>query len=119
MCRPAIAGNPIWDAARIKVNRHKGRGRMNISDLAEKIAAEHKLTKSGAKSVAESVLTAITEAAASGEEVSLNGFGKFKVQDRPAREGRNPQSGETMKIAASRKLTFAAAKAVKDALNAA
>ncbi len=92
---------------------------MNISDLAEKIAAEHKLTKSGAKSVVESVLTAITEAAASGEEVSLNGFGKFKVKDSPAREGRNPQSGEAMKIAASKKLTFAAAKAVKDALNAA
>lgn len=92
---------------------------MNISDLAEKIATEHKLSKGGAKSVVESVLAAITEAAASGEEVALNGFGKFKVQDRPAREGRNPQSGETMKIAASRKLTFSAAKAVKDALNAA
>ena len=91
---------------------------MNISDLAEKIAAEYKLSKSGAKSVVESVLAAITEAAASGEEVSLNGFGKFKVQDRPAREGRNPQSGETMNIAASRMLMFAAAKAVKDALNA-
>src|SRR3546814_14656973 len=52
-----------------------------------------------------------------GAEVSLPGFGKFKVQNKPAREGRNPATGATMKIAASRKLSFAPAKAVKDALN--
>jgi DNA-binding protein HU-beta len=52
-----------------------------------------------------------------GEEVSLNGFGKFKVKDSPAREGRNPSTGATIQIAASRKLTFAPAKAVKDKLN--
>jgi DNA-binding protein HU-beta len=90
---------------------------MNTSDLADKIAAEHGLTKSAAKSVVESVLKNITEAAVSGAEISLPGFGKFKVQDRPAREGRNPQSGETMKIAASKKLAFQPAKAVKDLLN--
>ena len=59
----------------------------------------------------------IVAAAAKGEEVSLAGFGKFKVKDSPAREGRNPATGEAMQIAASRKLTFAPAKAVKDALN--
>lgn len=90
---------------------------MNTSDLAEKIAAAHGLTKSNAKSVVESVLKAITEAAAGGAEVSLAGFGKFKVQDRPAREGRNPRNGETMQLAASKKLAFVAAKAVKDTLN--
>jgi DNA-binding protein HU-beta len=45
------------------------------------------------------------------------GFGKFKVKETPAREGRNPATGETIKIAASKKLTFTPAKAVKDALN--
>jgi DNA-binding protein HU-beta len=50
--------------------------------------------------------------------VSLSGFGKFKVKDNPAREGRNPANGETIQIAASRKLAFVPAKAVKDALNA-
>ena len=54
---------------------------------------------------------------AKGDEISLNGFGKFKVKASPAREGRNPSTGETIKIKASKKLTFAAAKAVKDRLN--
>jgi DNA-binding protein HU-beta len=49
--------------------------------------------------------------------VSLNGFGKFKVKDSPAREGRNPATGATLQIAASKKLTFTPAKAVKDTLN--
>ena len=60
---------------------------------------------------------AIAEAAAKGDEVSINGFGKFKVKASPARDGRNPATGETIKIRASKKLTFAAAKAVKDKLN--
>jgi len=90
---------------------------MNTTDLADKIAADHGLTKANAKSVIETVLKAITDTAASGVEISLPGFGKFKVQDRPAREGRNPRSGETMQIAASKKLAFVPAKSVKDALN--
>lgn len=99
------------------VQSHKGTENMNTSDLADKIAADHGLTKGNAKAVVESVLKAITDAAAAGVEVSLAGFGKFKIQDRPAREGRNPQSGVAMKIAASKKLAFVPAKAVKDALN--
>jgi len=65
----------------------------------------------------DAVFGAIADAAARGDEVSLNAFGKFKVKASPAREGRNPATGETIKIAASKKLTFAAAKAVKDRLN--
>ena len=57
------------------------------------------------------------DAAASGAEVSLSGFGKFKVKAAPEREGRNPANGEKIKIAASRKLTFSSAKTVKDVLN--
>ncbi|MBB4612143.1 HU family DNA-binding protein [Novosphingobium taihuense] len=90
---------------------------MNNSDLADSIAASHGLTKADARKVVDSVFAAIADAAAKGEEVSLNGFGKFKVKNTPAREGRNPSTGATIQIAASNKLTFSAAKAVKDKLN--
>jgi DNA-binding protein HU-beta len=63
------------------------------------------------------VFAAIADAASRGEEVSLNGFGKTKVKYSPAREGRNPLTGSTIQIAASKKLTFAPAKALKDKLN--
>lgn len=90
---------------------------MNNSDLAEAIAASHDLTKADARSFVDAVFAAIAEAATKGEEISLNGFGKFKVKDTPAREGRNPSTGATIQIAASRKLSFTPAKAVKDKLN--
>lgn len=90
---------------------------MNNADLAEQISAEHGLTKAAAKKIVDGVFAAIGDAAAKGEEISLPGFGKFKVKDSPAREGRNPSSGATIQIAASKKLTFTAAKAIKDKLN--
>jgi DNA-binding protein HU-beta len=90
---------------------------MNNNDLAEAIAAGSDLSKSDARKVVDSVLAAIVDAAAKGAEVSLTGFGKFKVKASPAREGRNPATGAAMQIAASNKLTFAPAKAVKDKLN--
>ncbi|MFT3965141.1 MAG: HU family DNA-binding protein [Sphingobium sp.] len=90
---------------------------MNNSDLAEKLAAEHGVTKTDAKKLVDALFVAIGDAAAKGEEISLNGFGKFKVKDSPAREGRNPATGETMQIKASKKLAFTPAKAVKDKLN--
>jgi DNA-binding protein HU-beta len=91
---------------------------MNNSDLAERIASENGLSKADARKLVDGVFAAIAEAAGNGEEVALNGFGKFKVKDTPAREGRNPSTGATIQIAAARKLTFAPAKAVKDKLNA-
>jgi DNA-binding protein HU-beta len=75
------------------------------------------MAKVDARKVVDDLMAAIVAAAAKGEEISLAGFGKFKVKDSPAREGRNPSTGETIQIAASRKLTFTPAKAVKDALN--
>ena len=90
---------------------------MNNTDLAEALVADHALTKADARKYVDAVFAAIAEAAAKGDEVALNGFGKFKVKDSPAREGRNPATGATMQIAASKKLTFAPAKAVKDKLN--
>jgi len=90
---------------------------MNNSDLADKLAAAQSLTKADARTYVDAVFAAIADAAAAGEEISLNGFGKFKVKESPAREGRNPSTGETIQIAASKKLGFSAAKAVKDKLN--
>jgi DNA-binding protein HU-beta len=90
---------------------------MNNAELIEKVAAANSLSKAEAKTLVDSVFGAITDAAVAGDEVSLNGFGKFKVKDSIAREGRNPSTGETIKIAASKKLGFVPAKAVKDALN--
>lgn len=87
------------------------------TEIADKIAAEHSLSKAQAKAIVESVFQQISSAARTGAETSIPGFGKFKVKDTPAREGRNPSTGATIKIAAARKLSFAPAKAVKDALN--
>ncbi len=91
---------------------------MNNAELADQIAANNGLTKADAKKIVDGVFAAIADAAAKGDEIALNGFGKFKVKDSPAREGRNPSNGETIQIAASKKLGFSAAKAIKDKLNA-
>ena len=63
------------------------------------------------------VLATIAHVTAAGEEVSLTRFGKFKVAERPARQGRNPATGQPSQIAASRKLAFAPAKQLRDRLN--
>ena len=91
---------------------------MNTTELAECIAAEHGVSKNHARKLIDSVFGAITAAACAGEEVNLAGFGRFKVTDRAARSGRNPATGETIAIPASKKLGFSPAKAVRDALNA-
>jgi len=90
---------------------------MNLADLVDKVAAaDAKLTKAQAKELIDGVFTAIRDAAVGGEEVALAGFGKFKVQDKPARTGRNPRTGEPVDIAATRKVVFQPAKALKDAV---
>jgi DNA-binding protein HU-beta len=90
---------------------------MNTTELIAKIAETHGVSKAQAKSIVEDIFKDIVDSAARGAEVSLSGFGKFKVKVTPEREGRNPASGEKIKIAASRKLTFSSAKSVKDILN--
>ncbi|ODS51461.1 MAG: DNA-binding protein [Agrobacterium sp. SCN 61-19] len=87
------------------------------NEIADKIASEHNLTKAQAKTIVESVFSQIAEAAKAGAETSIPSFGKFKVKDTPEREGRNPATGATIKIAAAKKLTFTPGKALKDALN--
>src|SRR3546814_16823624 len=90
---------------------------MNAAELADLVASERGLTKTEAKQTVDTVFKAIVDAAKCGAEVSLPGFGKFKVQNTPARQCRNPATAATMQIAASRKLTFALAQAVQAALN--
>ena len=90
---------------------------MNQAELSDRVATSLGLSKAEGKKAVDAVIAAITDAATNGEEVSISGFGKFKVSTSAAREGRNPSTGETMQIAAKKKLGFSAAKAVKDRLN--
>ena len=92
---------------------------MNTAELAAKIAEANDIGKTQAKTLIEAFLKELVAEASGGAEIALPGFGKFKVKETPAREGRNPANGEKIQIAASRKLTFAPAKAVKDTLNGA
>ncbi len=90
---------------------------MNVIEMADHIATQHGMEKKQAKSVVEAIFDAVRESAVKGDEVAIPGFGKFKVAAREARTGRNPATGETIQIAASKKLSFSPAKQLKDALN--
>jgi len=90
---------------------------MNQSELIEKVARATELNQAVAGQAVKAVVNAILNSLVAGEPVRLSGLGTFNVAARPAREGRNPQSGETVKIAASKAVRFHAGKAVKDALN--
>src|SRR3546814_16802761 len=87
---------------------------MNNNDLADVIAAGHGLTKTDARKVVDAVFAAVADAASQGDEISLNGFGKFKVKESAAREGRNPSTGAPIQIAESKKLALNTATSVKD-----
>jgi len=89
---------------------------MNVGDLAKGVASASGTSEAEAKKVITAVFDQIAGAAAKGEEVSISGFGKFAVKDRPERQGRNPATGEAMTIAASKKVSFTAAKGLKDKL---
>lgn len=89
---------------------------MNITDLAKNVAAATNAKDVDVKTLIAATFDQIAQAAARNEEVSIPGFGKFSVKDRPERQGRNPATGETMTIAASKKVSFVAAKGLKDRL---
>ena len=80
-------------------------------NIAERVAAERGMDKKQAKAVIEAALKAVVDATKGGADVNSAGFGRFKVQDRPEREGRNPATGKAMTFAVSRKLAFTPAKA--------
>ena len=91
---------------------------MNHADLVAKVASAADLSKESAGQAVEAVAKAISESLHAGEEVRYSGLGIFDVSERSARQGRNPQTGEAISIAASKAARFRAAKALKDTLNA-
>jgi len=90
---------------------------VNKNDLVESVAKAAGLSKADAAKAVDSVLDQITGALAKGDEVRLVGFGTFAVASRAASQGRNPRTGETINIPASKQPKFKAGKALKDAVN--
>jgi len=88
---------------------------MNKGDLVEKVAKECDLSKAAAEKALNSILDTISGAMAAGDKVTLIGFGTFSVSNRAAREGRNPQTGETMKIPSRKVVKFKAGSKLADA----
>lgn len=89
---------------------------MNKADIATKVHEVLDTTKADADRVVETIIESITEALKSGDEVSISGLGIFSAKVRPAREGRNPRTGEPVHIPAMRVPKFRAAKALKEAV---
>ncbi len=90
---------------------------MNKSELIDAIAAGADISKAAAGRALDSMIDAVTGALKKGDTVSLIGFGTFVVRERAARTGRNPRTGQTINIAASKNPSFKAGKALKDAVN--
>ena len=90
---------------------------MTKNELAEQIASRNGLAASQARQVVETVIETVSDELAAGGEVALAGFGKFSVSHRAARQGRNPSTGQTIQIAASKGAKFSAASALKKRLN--
>jgi DNA-binding protein HU-beta len=90
---------------------------MNKAELIDAVADSTDLSKADATRAVDAVLDTVTGALKKGEQVSLVGFGTFEVRERAARQGRNPQTGATIQIAASKAPAFKAGKALKDAVN--
>ena len=90
---------------------------MNKSELVENVASDAGLSKADAGRAVDSLLTTVEKRLRKGEDVSITGFGKFSVAKRGARTGRNPQTGEKLKIKASKTPKFSAGASLKQAVN--
>ncbi len=90
---------------------------MNKSELIEAVADSADLSKASASRAVDAVLESVTDALRDGDQVTLVGFGTFSVRDRAARTGRNPRTGESIEIPASKVPGFKPGKALKDAIN--
>ncbi|SAL59583.1 DNA-binding protein HU-alpha [Caballeronia choica] len=90
---------------------------MNKQELIDAVASDVGISKSAAADTIDAVLDAVSKAVAGGDSVQLIGFGTFATGERSARTGRNPQTGETIEIAAAKTVKFTAGKAFKDAVN--
>jgi DNA-binding protein HU-beta len=86
------------------------------AEFVDKVAAKSGLSKKDAGAAVDAVISSIEDSLKAGDEVSFTGFGKFHVANRGAREGRNPRTGETMTIAASRVPRFTAGSGLKKAV---
>ena len=91
-------------------------GTINKTELARAVAEDTGLTNGQAKEAIEATLQQIENALISGDEIALSGFGKFAISERSARTGRNPQTGETIEIAATKVPRFQASAPLKAAL---
>ena len=91
---------------------------MNKTELLAAVAEQADISKKDAEKALKAFVDVVTEEMKKGEKVQLVGFGTFEVSERAAREGRNPQTGKTMKIEACKAPKFKAGKALKDAVNA-
>lgn len=91
---------------------------MNKTELIAAIAEKAEISRKDAEKALKAFTDVVAEELVKGEKVQLVGFGTFEVSERAAREGRNPKSGEPMKIEASRSPKFKAGKALKDLVNA-
>lgn len=89
---------------------------MSKQEFVDKVAAETDLSKKDAGAAVDAVLKTIEDELKGGGEVSFTGFGKFHVSERGAREGRNPRTGETMQIAATKVPRFSAGSGLKKAI---
>ncbi|NCT71539.1 MAG: HU family DNA-binding protein [Xanthomonadaceae bacterium] len=90
---------------------------MNKTELIDAVADEAEVSKAEAGRAVDAVISSITKALKKGDSVTLVGFGTFQVRKRAARTGRNPKTGDTIKIKASKNPAFKAGKALKDAVN--
>lgn len=90
---------------------------MNKTELIAAMAEQTELSKKDAEAALKAFVDVVSEELKKGEKVQLVGFGTFEVSERAAREGRNPQTGETMEIKASKTPKFKAGKALKDMMN--
>ncbi len=90
---------------------------MNKTEFIAAVAAQAELSKKDAEKAVNAVLAVTTDALAKGDKVQLVGFGTFEVRARGARDGKNPRTGEVIKIAASKVPAFKAGKALKDVVN--
>ena len=90
---------------------------MNKTELVDAIAKQSKLTKKDAEAALKAFTDTVTKALKKGDKVQLVGFGTFEVSERAARKGKNPQTGEAIKIPASKSPKFKAGKALKETVN--
>ena len=90
---------------------------MNKTDLIDAVAESADLSKADAARAVDAVISSVTKALKKGDNVTVVGFGTFQVRERAARTGRNPKTGDTINIAASKNPAFKAGKAMKDAVN--